>query len=317
MKTQQHMKSYKVGSIVLATAQGLGYMAKDFFDNGIFHEVYIRPHNSRDNHYEWYPNRCSSIEELLDKIDTLLLFETPFDWNIIKTCRERGIKTVLMVMYECTKYPLPYEPDLILCPSELDLQYYPNGTLINIPTTIKWKLRENARTFVFNAGNGGIGGRNGTQEILESIKYIKSPINFIIRSQVPINIIDDSRVKFQIGTFDNIWEDGDVFVFPEKFNGLSLPLQEAFASGMLVMAGARFPMTRWLPNEPLIPVEKYSIQRIAVEFDCAEYSPIQIANTIDRWYNKNITEFSLLGKEFNYKNSWNNLKDTYMALMSR
>ena len=55
------MKSYKVGSIVLATAQGLGYMAKDFFDNGIFHEVYIRPHNSRDNHYEWYPNRCSSI----------------------------------------------------------------------------------------------------------------------------------------------------------------------------------------------------------------------------------------------------------------
>ena len=106
-------------------------------------------------------------------------------------------------------------------------------------------------------------------------------------------------------------------MFPEKFNGLSLPLQEAFASGMLVMAGARFPMTRWLPNEPLIPVEKYSIQRIAVEFDCAEYSPIQIANTIDRWYNKNITEFSLLGKEFNYKNSWNNLKDTYMALMSR
>ena len=40
-----------------------------------------------------------------------------------------------------------------------------------------------------------------------------------------------------------------MFVFPEKFNGLSLPLQEARAAGMLVLATDRFPMNTWLPRE--------------------------------------------------------------------
>jgi len=306
----------KVGMICLATDQGLGYLAKDFYMNGIVEEVYVHPHSSRKNHYEWYPNRCTSIEQLLNKIDILFLIETPFEWKVIPMAREKGIKTVFMVMYECTRSPLPYSPDVILCPSKLDLQYYKEGREVVVPVDVKWKLREKAQVFVHNAGNGGLGGRNGTKELIEAFNHVKSDARLILRSQVPIKC-NNPKIDLRIGTFDDIWSEGDVFIFPEKFNGLSLPLQEAFASGMMVMCGDRFPMNTWLPREPLIPVKGYHKERIAVEFDCAEFDPFTIAENIDKWYNKDITELSLKGKEFNNKFSWKKQKEIYRALMSQ
>jgi hypothetical protein len=234
MKNRKNLKSYKVGSVVLATEQGLGFLAKSFYDNGIIDKVFVHSHSSRENHYEWYPDRVKTIEELLD-CDTLLFFETPFDWNIIPKARERKIKTVLMPMYECTRYPFPYEPDLILAPSMLDYECYKDKDPIFVPVPVEniWRLREEARVFVHNAGNGGLGGRNGTKELLEAMKYVKSPIKLIIRSQVPIDKQVDPRIFYE-GRVPRkeLFDKGDVFIFPEKFNGLSLPMQEAFATGI-------------------------------------------------------------------------------------
>lgn len=296
------------GTICLATEQGLGYLAKSFYDNGVIDLVSIKKHSTRVNHYEWYPENVSQ-EILLEKCDTLIFFETPFDWKIIVKARERGIKTILIPMYECTNFPFPYEPDEIWCPSELDYKFYKdngqeNIKLIQIPVNVEWRKRSIAKTFVHNAGNGGLGGRNGTKELIEAMKYVNSPIKLIIRSQVPIKQINDPRIEYRIGNFDDIWSKGDVFIFPEKFNGLSLPLQEAFASGMLVMTTDRFPNNSYLPKEPLIPVSGYHKERISVEFECAEIDPKEIAKCIDYWYNQDIEKFSLKGLEYNLKNQW-------------
>lgn len=305
-----------IGAIVLATEQGLGYLAKDFYDNGIIDYVHIKKHSSRVNHYEWYRENLTE-EELLEKCDTIIAFETFFNWKIIPRARELGKKTILVPMYECTNHPLPYQPDEIWSPSLLDQKYYPNSKLIQIPVNVEWKLRTTAKTFVHNAGNGGLGGRNGTKELMEAMKWVKSPIKLIIRSQVPIKQVEDPRIEYRIGSFNDIWSEGDVFVFPEKFNGLSLPLQEAFASGMLVMGTARFPMIEWLPNEPLIKVKSYKQEFLAVPFDFAIIDPKDIATQIDFWYNKDITRFSLLGKEFNQANKWTTLKEKYKTLLSQ
>ena len=188
---------------------------------------------------------------------------------------------------------------------------------VQVPTDVKWSLRTRANVFVFNAGNGGLGGRNGTKELLDAMKYVKSPIKLIIRSQVPIQQVQDDRIEYRIGNFDDIWSEGDVFIFPEKFNGLSLPLQEAFASGMAVMCGDRFPMNTWLPKDILIPVSGYKKERISVEFDSAVIRPEDIAKSIDAIYNNNISHYSLLGKQFNINNSWKTLKEKYEELMSQ
>ena len=178
-------------------------------------------------------------------------------------------------------------------------------------------MRKTANVFVFNAGNGGLGGRNGTKELLEAMKYVKSPIKLIVRSQKPIDEYKDPRIEYRIGTFDDIWSEGDVFVFPEKFNGLSLPLQEAFASGMLVMCGNRFPMNTWLPTEPLIPVSGYKKEKVAVTFDSAIIRPQDIAKCIDCWYDKDISKYSEQGRVFNINNSWKIWKEKYINLMSQ
>lgn len=306
------------GAIVLATDQGLGYLAREFFNHGLIDKVYIHPHTTRTNHWEWYPRSATvpSTEVLLEECDTIFAIETFFDWKVIPKAREKGKKTVIMVMYECTPHPLPYQPDLILSPSLLDSDYYPNSVRVTVPVAVAPRVRNMARVFVHNAGNGGLGGRNGTKELLEALQYVKSPIKLILRSQVPIKVPNDPRIDYREGTFENIWDEGDVFIFPEKFNGLSLPIQEAFASGMLVMCSNRHPFNKWLPTGPMIPVDKYHKERLAVEFDMAELSPVDIANTIDSWYDKDITELSRLGITWGQENSWEKLKTTYEGYLN-
>lgn len=318
----KNTKSFKIGAVVLATEQGLGYLAKDFFDNGCIDYVHIKKHSSRENHYEWYPKQAiCTEEELLQKSDILLFFENPFNWKLIPQARELGKKTILIPMYECTHFPFVYEPDRILCPSLLDYSFYfdrdKKCEMIQIPVNVKWKLRERAKIFIHNAGNGGLGGRNGTKELLQAMDYVKSPITLIVRSQVPIEQKKDDRIIYKIGTFPDIWGVGDVFVFPEKFNGLSLPLQEAFASGMLVMAGDRYPINTWLPKEPLIPVEKYTTEKIFQEFKVAQYNPVDIAMKIDEWYNKDISDYSIIGKKFNNENKWEIQKNKIRNLLEK
>lgn len=323
----------KIGMICLATDQGLGYLARDFYKNGLIDYVYIHEHTTRHNHREWYPaeSTVASYEELVDKSDVIFAIETFFNWKVVPQAREKGKKTCIMVMYECTPFPHPYQSDLVLSPSRLDLDYYPGSILVTVPVNLdalKPRIRRKAETFVHNAGNGGLGGRNGTKELLEALQHVKSPIKLILRTQnskllselpstLKQQIEEDDRIEVRHGTFEDIWSEGDVFVFPEKFNGLSLPLQEAYASGMLVMTSNRHPNNKWLPVEPLIPVAGYKTERLAVEFPVAELSPVAIANTIDSWYNQDITNYSKAGIEWGQKNSWKQLKETYAELMSR
>jgi hypothetical protein len=112
-----------------------------------------------------------------------------------------------------------------------------------------------------------------------------------------------------------MFSEGDVFVFPETFNGLSLPLQEAYASGMLVMASHRFPSNTWLPTDPLIPVSHYVKDQVAVPIEKAVIDPKEIAHCIDTWYGRNIEEFSLKGKQWAEENSWEALKPQYVTAL--
>lgn len=368
----------RVGTLCFATCQGLGYLAKAFFDHGIVTDVMMVAHGRREEHPEWYlghgrtgdirsPGGKERLREFCRTCDVMLFFETPFCWELLDWCREDGVKTVLMPMHECMPDPLPSLPYAFLCPSTLDYAWaeksYPSTfrTQMTVPVDTKavpWRQRERAEIFVHNAGHGGLRGRNGTAELLEALSYVESPARLIIRSQGRMEIPFDSvtsggnsgdrwggsghignvQIRYDGGTvpYDQLWTEGDVFVFPEKFNGLSLPLQEARASGMLVMGTARFPMTEWLPgwvrfaNEDgqyglesrdiqlLIPPREYRKARVSprcVEFDEAVVDPRDIAARIDEWYGQDISEYSQSGREWAEANSWEVLGPKYKTLL--
>lgn len=320
----------KVGSMVYATDQGLGILAKSFFDNGILTEVCVVRHGRRPEHDEWYPSspRLYSLSKAVERayemcasVDVMLFFETPFLWELIPFCREVKTKTILMPMYECMPTRWPYQPDLVLNPSHLDQRYFPDGVHLPVPVSVPWKKREKAEVFVHNAGHGGLRGRNGTKEVMEAWQYVKTPSRLHVRGQVQ-NMSEplDPRVSYTVENlpYNELFTRGDVFLFPEKFNGLSLPLQEARASGMLVMGGRRFPITEWLPNEPLIPPEGYVSGRISGRcntFEEAVYNPKTIAQWVDRYYLTDISGYSESGREWAEAMSWEVLGPKYKQLL--
>jgi len=327
-----------VGSMVYATKSGLGILGKLLYDSKIIDKVFVAQHSKFESHLEWYRTEdiILSVDEFLDSIDTLLLLEAPipdpFDWSVVQRAKYKGKKIVLMPMYESTPRQNLFLVDKIICPSLLDLEYYEDydAEFIPVPSSrdIQWKLREKADVFVHNVGHGGIFSRNGTVEIIEALPLIKSNIKLIIRIQPDANSelltlvdnITDKRVEVvkQHVPFSELWSVGDVFLFPEKFNGLSLPLQEAHAAGMLVMAGDRHPINTWLPREPLIPVGGYfntDLPWIGIKIKNALIQPQAIAETIDKWAGKDIMSQSIDGRAWAIENSGEVLKPRYDEIL--
>lgn len=293
--------------------------------------------------------RSRDLRSFVDTMDVLVCFETPFFWPIVSYAKSRGVKTVCMPMYECSLTNPSTHFDEYWCPSLLDLRYFsemhmPEGERVPpfemchgvhgsisrftpVPVEVEWKQRHTAKVFVHNAGHGGLKGRNGTRELLEAAFLLKTDAKIIIRSQE--NILDGNPrtprqiadcVELRLGTWpqEELYAEGDVFIFPEKFNGLSLPLQEARAAGMLVMSVDRYPMNTWLPDGPLIPVVTTVKNRIGppyIEFDEAVINPRMIAETIDEWFNADIHEYSQDGLSWAKQMSWDVLGPKYLELL--
>ena len=318
----------RVGSVGYATDQGLGILLKEFYDHGVVTDVIQVLHKSFVNHSGWYNDDApvlgggtttEDVRRWLKEIDVMFFFETPFAEWILDLCDEVGVKKMIMPMYECTPRKWMNRMDYVINPSLLDQNYYPEGVFVPVPvhSGTEWRERTTAEVFVHNAGNGGLNGRNGTEELLDAIPHVTSPAKFIIRSQRQIShpSIDNPRVKYHYGTVDRseLWAEGDVFVFPEKFNGLSLPAQEAYASGMAICCNDRFPLNTWLEPKYMIPVSSvYQELLLGNNITVSESSPEDIARTIDGIYGADITETSNFGRRFGRELAWPEMKQEYM-----
>jgi hypothetical protein len=322
----------KIGSLVRGSNSGLGNMAWEFARQGLIDKTLIVKRRME----VVFPDRFINVREcwqdsisnedtdwILDGIDTLLIFENEYQRGLTYKAHKRGIKVVVMPMHEGTPWKEMYA-DIWLCPSSLeyDCNYAMGEKIrINVPVNtdmVIWKLREKAIDFVHNTGRGGANLRNGTVELLASLDKSKQPFNLKIRSQLLPFAKDDKRLTIDFKNIQNYWDlwiGGDVFIFPEKFNGLSLPVQEAFASGYAVMVADRKPFNEWLPKELLIPIEGEEDATMENTFKSAIISPDKIAEYMDKWYNQDISKFSLMGKKWGEENSWYKLKSEYERIL--
>lgn len=351
-----------VGTVCYATEQGLGYLAKSFYDAGMIDLVLIfrHPHGDRPTRREWYPEGTPvlqyrpfvgpAVDAFLDAVDVVLFFETPFDWSFLGRCRERGVKTVLIPMYEWFPESKVGKRafDQMIFPSSLDEEYfreeYPTARTIPIPVENDVlrlaRVRTTATTFVHNAGNIGSRNHKGTEEVLRAIPLVKNPdARFVVRSQNGTGLLslirsmtvpdqdriaemkDEGRVRF---VFDpvprhELFAEGDVYLAPEKYNGLSLPLQEAYASGMPVIATRRKPMTDWLPNELLVESECTRKVRVApghLVIDECVVHPAEVAAKIDWMAGGNIERRSVEGCAWGRAHSWDMLRPFYVEALA-
>jgi glycosyltransferase involved in cell wall biosynthesis len=348
----------RCGSLGYCTTQGIGYLLKDFTDHGVVDDVLLKryPRDARENHVEWYPpgtpllhgrdlgtQHHKVVRDWFDRIDVALFFESPLDWGLLRYARSLGKPTAIMTMYEWWPESPPALPDLLLCPSDLDYDVfaertvakeYPRVARLNVPApTGTWRRRTTARRFLHNAGHVGSRNHKGTDTLLAAMEFVTAPLELTVRCQdegLLNKLIREAgtwasgkpwRVNLRPGEVPReslFGEEFDVYVAPEKYNGLSLPLQEAFAAGMPVVTTDRYPSNTWLPRETLVPVASTRRVRVAsghLEIDESVVEPRDLARVLDGLYDQDVTRFSDAGRAWAEENSWAALGPKYRAAL--
>lgn len=333
----------KIGLIARADNTGLGIQSKGFYDNiqctalvvdmspmgpglqmlipdlGRYPGQRVVKVNPPHHLMGWMPKNV--INEFLDGLDVVFAMETPYDYSIFALCRARGIKTILQPNYEFLDFPsgLP-TPDLFAAPSLWNFNNIPEPKIfLPVPVNTNHFTHNRAeKTFVHVAGRPAVHDRNGTMTLIRCLEYVKSNITVIVRSQRPlrvnyamkpnINLIVDHTDKKNY--FENYT--GGVLVMPRKFGGLCLPMNEALAAGMPVIATDIEPNNLWLPKEWLVPASKWGEFPSKKRVQVYDADLISLAEKIDEFcdpqvYNAAIEKTKTISEEI----SWNAMASTY------
>lgn len=290
-----------------------------------------------------FPNP-SDVENMLTDIDVLFTVEIPYNYDLFALAKLRGVKTILHYNYEFLDYleqPNLPAPDLMLAPSIWhfdDVKAYTEQHYIKLrylPPPVDRKLipfyqRTAANHFVHVAGHKTFMDRNGTEVVMESLKYIRSDITVTIHTQskevaadiakyeVPENVtlnVLDTEVKNYQDIYNN--HNYDVLLLPRRYGGLSLQLNEAMSAGLPVIMPNVSPNNSILPQAALIDVEDAIPIRTRTALDCFEISPKKLATKIEQLHanTKLVTNLSIASDHAADKISWDNMLPKYLKLL--
>ena len=339
----KYMTERKLGMLLRADTGGLANISKEIYDHikpekslvitnifkgtTEFPDYYNGPNVTV---HEGIPS-TAFLEKWLEGLNVVLALETPYNWELFRLCKQKGIKSILMVDYEWLKDPMPFKPDILWQPipwylKELLKENVP-VQYIQMPVNrnrYKFKKRVIGKTFLCVFGrilSSSVSNREGHRQIYEAIKLVKNPaIRFIFRCHHKLPPIDDPRVTIDISTKENPednYDEGDMMLLPKTYSGMSLTMHEALSCGMPVICMPdMFPQNRFLPKEWMIPpLEKHPLM-LSREIIRTVISPQQIADMIDKYAMKDISKESAKANSLASSISWQRMKPHYENLLS-
>lgn len=263
----------------------------------------------------------AEIQEFIKDIDVLFCMETPYNYRFFSACAEKGVKTILQLNYEFLEYPNEHipNPDLFAAPSLWNFDDVPKNKLyLPVPVnTNRFNPVRSERTFIHIAGRPAIHDRNGTQVLLNALQHVTEKIKVIIRAPQTLNarsprknveLIVDNKCRH------NYWDGytGGVLVMPRKYGGLCLPVNEALAAEMPVIAPDISPNNLWLPKEWLTKAHMSLKLHARKPIDVYEPDPRALAAKIDQFCNPDFYHESVeKAKALKETISWDNLLPLY------
>lgn len=305
----------RVGVIVRADLTGLGVQSRNWVRLLKPHKVIMidsRPFNNNEQHHEWYKEydplliygfiQNWQIDIILKDIDVLLTFEIPYNYELIKVAKQRGIKTIIQNNWEFTDYlqnpNLPF-PDLLVNHSYWHLNdqkaLWPEITeycatpvfLGDYDSIYQQNLeRTGKKRFLHVAGRKTHEDRNGTQDLLEAVKLIPKDVDFelVIKAQTAeFDNIDDPRVTIDRNSpvdEKELYRDFDAVIMPRRYGGACLPMTEALSAGLPVIMNIIEPNSRVLPPYWLVPSEKKTAFMARTMIEVWSAIPKELAETI-------------------------------------
>lgn len=311
----------KLGIVVRADDTGLGNQTHELVKMLNPEKILIIDsstfHNKNMQHYEWYEGRNMVISRGFPDNGVLLKFfeglkvvmscETFYNKRFVALARRKRIKTILQYNFEFLDYLSNNEtvlPDVLLAPSlwrfeEVEerfsskclVKHLPPPTDENIFSNNKIINTKRTNRLLHIGGKAAIYDRNGTDSVVDMLKYSKHDYELVIKSQTSLNIDrSDSRLTPIVGNEKNredMYRGYDAMILPRRYAGLCLPMNEALMSGLPVF------MTNISPNNLILPkkwlAESYFVKdfmaRIGIKL--YEANPESLADIVDNYFLQN------------------------------
>jgi hypothetical protein len=342
----------KLGIVVRADDTGLGNQTHELvkmlnpekiliIDSSTFHSKNMQ-------HYEWYEGRNIVVSKGFPDNSVLLNFfeglkiviscETFYNKRFVALARRKRIKTILQYNFEFLDYLSNEDtmlPDVLLAPSlwrfEEVEERFSNKCLVKYlpPPTDQKLFNKNKRIntkrtnkLLHIGGKAAIYDRNGTNSVVDMLKYSKSDYELVIRSQINLDInSSDPRLTLLVGNENNhedMYRGYDAMILPRRYAGLCLPMNEALMSGLPVF------MTDISPNNLILPKKWLSKSYFVKEFmtrvgvSLYEADPKSLAKVVDGYFsqddlsNDKKEAFDIGQKNFSSRN----LKSQYLDLLN-
>lgn len=272
------------------------------------------------------------LDWLLTDVDVLYTAETPYDYRLFDMARRCGVGTAMHGMFEYlahrSKADLP-TPDLFLAPSPWRLREWPTPvTQLAVPyAEDRFTPRPSTAaplTFVHPAGSPASGDRNGTRLLTQALPYIDSGIRIVFRSQHPMRNVRPARLRCEVviePAVDDYWRlfDGaDAVILPRRYGGLCLPLQEASALGLPIVALTRERHAGY-PHAAMVPCTERPLRLPAGNVGRADASPRMLAKAINRLASSTDASAAAAKASTDWaeEHTWRSLRPVWQHTLSR
>lgn len=306
--------------------------------------------NNNKQHPEWYKDynviktlrgmpRTKEIMSFLENIDVVISCETFYYVDLIKIAKQKNIKTILQYNYELFGnmiYPEWELPDILLSPSiwNMDIvneRFGSKTKLIHLPPPTDTSLFDNTRQnnlskthkrILHVGGKKAAKDRNGTDTVVEMLKYSKADYELVITTQTPLEFnTKDSRLnlnKTNVENREDLYNNFDAMILPRRYAGLCLPMNEALISGLPVFMTDISPNNQILPREWLVESNKIGDFRTKSMVNIYEANAEKLANLVDDYVeNKNIYESKQRAIDIGFNNfSVEILKDKWLNVIN-
>jgi hypothetical protein len=248
--------------------------------------------------------KTHDINDFLKDLDVVLTCETFYNNSFVSLARRKGVKTFLQYNYEFLDYlqrPDQELPDTLIAPSLWGFEavteafssrsrvlHLPPPTTPDLFFTVKSNnLTKDHKRLLHIGGKAAHLDRNGTNSVIEMLKYSKSDYELVIKSQSKLDInITDSRVSIDTNSPDNkqdLYSGFDAMILPRRYAGLCLPMNEALLSGLPVFMTDISPNDTILPKSWLVPSKKIDEFKARTMIDVYEADPEKLAQLVDNY----------------------------------
>ncbi|KZS63084.1 hypothetical protein A4G28_04425 [Mycobacterium ostraviense] len=291
---------------------------------------------------DWFPGSMwvhglpslRDCEQFCRDVDVILSAETMYGSHLPTVAKQMGVKTVLACNYEFLNRQ--DEPTLWAAPSKWHWDDIPNPK-VHLPVPVEVdrftpQVAARASRFLHVVGRPAVHDRAGTADLLLALENVYTDITVTITCQEPnyvrgiitahnIHLPDniDLRVcEGDVPDYADLYDAQHVMIYPRRFGGLSLPMQEACAAGIPVIAPAISPQLDWLPREWLVSASKVGDFRAKQRVDLYTVDHLALAEKILRFANYPVfyREAAERAVSIAKSLSWEQLRPLYEKVLS-